>query len=157
MKRTIVIFALAFSVFAGQWVLPACAAPAGQTSAAPAATANPTQARTLFDYQKQLGLTDKQVKDVKDALQGLETYVKSQQEKLVPIETQVAKLINSNGSLDQIKSLLQQAAPISIDIRMADIATSRKINGILTPNQLAQWREIQKKAREQSAAQSTSH
>ena len=45
------------------------------------------------------------------------------------------------------KKKLTEISQVQIDMRMLDIETARKINKVMTPEQLAKWRDIQAKMR----------
>jgi len=144
MKRLLLALACFTALSSNVW-----AAPAAQP--APATAPAGTPIKTLWDYQKELGLSDKQVADLKATVVDLEKFVREQQERLKPLDTQLNDQIGKEASLDQIKATLQQIAAVQIDIRVADVNTSRKINGILTADQLKKWRDIQKTARASTA------
>jgi Spy/CpxP family protein refolding chaperone len=141
MKRALLALSLALSLNSVAWSAPA---------AAPAA-ATPAPVKTMWDYQKDLGLTDSQIANIKQAVQDLEKTVRGQQERLKPLDTQLNEQIAKEASNEELRATLQQIAAVQIDIRLADVNTSRKINSILSAEQLKQWREIQKTARAAAA------
>lgn len=140
MKKIFLALTLFLGLSASTWAAPA--------PAASPATAAPQQIKTMWDYQKELGLSDKQISDLKAAVTDLEKSVRSQQERLKPLDAQLNDQISKEASLDQVRVTLQQIAAIQIEIRLADVSTSRKINSILTADQLKKWRDIQRAARE---------
>ncbi|MBM3461039.1 MAG: hypothetical protein FJX76_02960 [Armatimonadetes bacterium] len=113
-------------------------------SAAPQQT---QKAKTIWDYSKELNLTDKQTTDMKAAFADLQTSVKSKAPQLQTLAKQLNDLLKSEAPLEQIKPKLAEIYAIRLDLHMADIATARKINAIMTKDQLAKWREIQQKNR----------
>lgn len=140
---------LLLTVLAAFVLLPA-ASLAQAPSPAPANSPAPKAAvKTIFDYQKELGLTDKQLADIRAALKGLQDSLATLGQKLQVVDKEAAQAIQADAPLPQIRAKLQEVAAVQIDMRIADIDTSRKVNAILTKAQLAKWHEIQKKARGQ--------
>jgi len=137
---------------------------AGMGLAAPASTpatstpsAEPT-VKHLWDYSKELGLSDKQVKEMKSAYQDMENSVKAARGKLtgfdktlntqiyggppvVDIRTKARENLqaldktlndqtNGNAPLADIKNTLQQIADIKIQLNLYDIQALRTVNNI---------------------------
>jgi hypothetical protein len=124
---------------------PAPAAPAG----APAVQPGRKQVTTIFAFKKELGMTDKQENDIKSALKSLSVTLKPMQEKKMTLLKEYIQLRDSEAPLPQMKAKLQEISAVEIDMTLADISGSRRINSILSKDQLAKWRDIQKKARQQ--------
>ena len=116
-----------------------CAAPVISAQVAP----QPERARTIFDYKKELNLSDRQEQDIKTILGDLNKEVVVTRAKLTLLEVEVGDLIKNEGDLEQIRKKLKDAADIQVALRLADIAATRKINRTLSPDQLKRWREIQ--------------
>ena len=55
------------------------------------------------------------------------------------------------ADLKQIRAKLQEIADLSVESGCADVEASRKINAVMTPEQLKKWRSIQAAAREAEA------
>jgi hypothetical protein len=62
--------------------------------------------------------------------------------------------MKKEGNLDQIKKNLMDQANHQASIRYDDIVASRKINKVLSADQLAKWRSIQDSQRELQKKQS---
>lgn len=152
-NSAIVVFALVF--------LPGAPASAAQTapatkaspSPAPALTpAQPTQAapaqgRTIFDYKDDLKMTDKQEQEIRTILQNLNKDARLSNARLVIIDSEFEDLMNKESDVDLIRKKLREAADIRITMRIADIEATRKINRVLSADQLKRWRGIQAAAR----------
>jgi Spy/CpxP family protein refolding chaperone len=110
--------------------------------------------KTIWAYQKELGLTGDQVQQMKDAFTRLQEYLKACRERIVPAEQKVREMIEAGEPIDKIKPWLQSVATIQVEMRVADIKASREINAAMKPDQLKKWQEIQKKARETGATPS---
>lgn len=118
--------------------------------ASPAPSPAPQAAfKTIFDYRKEIGLTEKQATDIRAALKGLQQRLASLTEQLQAADKKCTQTIASEAPIAQIRAALQEMANITVEMRIADVETSRKVNSILSSDQLAKWREIQKKARTQ--------
>lgn len=120
---------------------PACADPTpAPTPGAPAKKVN-----TIFDYQKDLNLTDEQVTTMKGALKELNESVTAGRSKIATLEANYRKFLESEPSISAAKTKLREIADAQVELRIVDLQTSRKIIGTLKPEQLKKWREIQVK------------
>jgi Spy/CpxP family protein refolding chaperone len=114
--------------------------------------ADPTPAgakktNTIFDYKKDLDLTDSQEAKMKEALKELSSSVTAGRSKISALEAEYRKLLESEPSIEKARQKLQQIANAQVELRVVDLQTSRKITGTLKPEQLKKWREIQVKMR----------
>lgn len=129
------------------------AKPAVSAETAPS-TAEATQAqqrrvvKTIFSYKKDLAMTDEQEKSMKDLLTGLQKDLIEKRAKLNVIEIELRQMLVDRAELKQIKTKLDESAALQASMRYADVETSRKIEGVLTAEQLKKWREIQAKERQ---------
>lgn len=105
------------------------------------------KSNTIFDYKKDLDLSDAQEAKMKEALKELNTSVTAGKSKISALEAEYRKLLESEPSIDKARAKLQQIANAQVDLRVVDLQTSRKITGTLKPEQLKKWREIQAKMR----------
>ncbi|MEW6283000.1 MAG: hypothetical protein AB1758_30585 [Candidatus Eremiobacterota bacterium] len=121
----------------------------------PAAAQQPEQPRkikTLVDYKQELGLSDQQIQDVVATLNQFKTELEAYQQKLVAAEKDFQKLLEQHADLEAIKAKLRESADLRFQIRYLDVVTSRKVEAILSPEQMSKWREIQKKNQAEQAA-----
>lgn len=103
--------------------------------------------KTLVDYKTELTLSDAQVSQIQDALKTFRTTIVEQRKLLSQFEGEYSKLVAEKAPLEQIKQKLRQVTDTNFNLRYADVLTSRKVESILTDEQLARWREIQSKVR----------
>ncbi|MHB2021231.1 MAG: Spy/CpxP family protein refolding chaperone [Candidatus Xenobia bacterium] len=148
--RTGVALSLALSLLTA--VLPAAAQPSPSATASPSAGSSPIaapahQGNTIFDYQKQLGLSDSQVKKIRAEFDAMQTRRKQNGQALRTLGQQINGLIQKQAPIPDIKAKLQQYYGMQLTMELDDIQTSRKINAIMTPDQLAKWQAIKSKAR----------
>ena len=97
----------------------------------------------MWEYAKELDLTDKQVTDIKAVAQDLENVMKTSQQKLQSLNHDLVDEVETEVPMDLIKGTLEQIAAVQIVAQMANIRTSRAIIHILTPQQLSKWRAMQ--------------
>ena len=98
---------------------------------------------SIFDYKKELSLTDKQEKNLKDILAKLRSLLTGKQKELDGLRAELSKMINESADLDKIKVKLNDIAKIQADATYEDIASNRAIETELTGTQLTKWRSIQ--------------
>jgi hypothetical protein len=107
----------------------------------------PKKVRTLVDYKTELSLTDQQIEDIRESLKAFQTTVVEQRKLLRQYEGEYAKLVADHAPLDQVKQKLRQVTDTGFNLRYADVLTSRKVESILTADQLQKWRQIQTRVR----------
>ena len=103
--------------------------------------------KTLVDYKTELSLSDKQIAGIREALKNFQATIVEQRKLLTQYESEYSKLVAEKAPLDQVKQKLRQVTDTGFNLRYADVLTSRKVESILTADQMAKWREIQSKAR----------
>lgn len=134
MKNLTVVLALVLLL-----VCPALAQKQGQAPS--------KKVKTLVDYKAELGLSDKQVADIGAALKSFQTTMVEQRKLLMKYEGEYSKLVSDHAPLDQVKQKLRQVTDTNFNLRYADVLTSRKVESIMTGDQIAKWRAIQAKVR----------
>ena len=103
--------------------------------------------KTLVDYKAELSLTDTQIKEIGDALKNFQTTITEQRKLLTQFEGEYSKLVSDHAPLEQVKQKLRQLTDVNFNLRYAVVLPSRKVEGILSTDQLTRWREIQTKVR----------
>jgi len=106
------------------------------------------QKTTIFDYKKELKLTDEQEQRIRQLLLDLSKKLQIEQAKLTLANAELEELLKKEAELEKIREAVNREAAIRAEITYADLAAGRRINAVLTPAQLKQWREIQEKARQ---------
>ncbi len=112
-----------------------------------AQTADQPTKQTIFDYKDELKLTDKQEGEIRQILADLNREVQIAGAKLTILKYELEDLINQDDKLDQLKKNLQEEATLRANVRFADLVATRKINKVLSPDQLAKWRKVQDASR----------
>lgn len=109
---------------------------------------------SIFAYKKELALTDKQEKNLRDILSKLQDYLTKKTEELNTLRADLNKMITEKADLSRIKVKLQSIASIQAAATYEDIASIRAIEKELTAEQMAKWRGMQEEFRkEQQDAQ----
>ena len=126
---------------------------AGTTAAQEAADAEAIQpqrrvVRTIFSYRQELGLTEAQEKQITDTLLALQKDLIEKRAKLGVAQIELRQLVSDRAELPAIKAKLEQVSALSVDISFTDISASRKIEQVLSAEQLRKWRAIQAEARQ---------
>ena len=106
-------------------------------------SAETKKGRSIFDYKKELTLTDKQEKNLKDIIAKLQNYLTNKQKELKGAQAELSKMIAETADLDNIKAKIHDIANIQADATCEDIASNRAIETELTGTQLSKWRNIQ--------------
>jgi len=117
-----------------------------QTATRPAEPQTPP-GKTIFDFKAELKLTDKQEKDIRDALAELNKEIQVSRAKLTILSFELEDLIKKEANLELIKKNLKDQADLQANMRLADIVATRGVNKVLSPEQLTRWKSIQATAR----------
>lgn len=101
----------------------------------------------IFDYKKELGLTDMQEKNMRDILSKLQAYLAGKKKEIAGLRAELDMLVEKGTDLSRIKAKLQDIARVQTDASYEDIVSARAIENELTAEQLSKWRKIQKETR----------
>ncbi|HEY4000983.1 MAG TPA: hypothetical protein VGO93_19095 [Candidatus Xenobia bacterium] len=114
------------------------AAGQAQAPAPPAAAAK--GGHNIWDHQKELGLTDKQVTDMKAAAKTFQDQINALQAKDKTLEPELRTLVSNDASdVNKLKSKLMEQASLRVDFQVDQLTMSRSIKKILTPDQVKKW------------------
>lgn len=111
---------------------------------------NPQTVKTIFDFKAELRLTDTQEKDIRQVLADLTRELQLEKARYMIATIELQDLVMQEVDLGQIRKGLDQEAGLRASMTYADIAATRKINQVLSPDQLQKWRTIQESARNTS-------
>jgi Spy/CpxP family protein refolding chaperone len=103
------------------------------------------EAKNIFDYQTELGLSDDQVSTLKETLESVRAELAGYRALLAPLDRTTREMIAREASFEEIRAKLEEIAKVKIDAQIADLKGARKIHSILTPEQKAKWQEQQRK------------
>ncbi|MFA5362708.1 MAG: hypothetical protein WC335_05615 [Candidatus Omnitrophota bacterium] len=97
----------------------------------------------IFEYKKELALTDKQEQNLKDILAKFQSYVADKQKELNGLQAELSKMAAASADLDKIKAKINDIAEIQAEVTYEGIVSNRAIETELTGTQLTKWRSIQ--------------
>jgi hypothetical protein len=117
-----------------------------------ATDASQAAAKTIFDYQKDLKLSDKQVADIKALMSDLQKALADKAKDMKEMRQALVYMIKNKEDMKGIRKQLEKIAMMQVDNSCLDIETSRKVESVLTSDQWTKWKDIQIKAVEEAAA-----
>ena len=102
------------------------------------------QPKTIFSYKKEVGLTDDQENKIKAILFDDQSSMNSDRNKLQELGAELSEMIKEKKDIKLIKNKLTEISKIQVEVTCRDIESGRKINNVLTPEQLKKWDDIKK-------------
>ena len=108
---------------------------------------------TILTYRQELGLSDKQVEAIKKDVEQFRQQALSLSERIKQTQTQLENELGARAELPVVKQRLQAYYDARCALHFADLAMGRKLEGVLSPEQLKQWRALQRQAHSQPKAQ----
>jgi Spy/CpxP family protein refolding chaperone len=139
---------------------PAASAPAGAGHTSLKTTgkfkgklvSQPAKPTTIFDFQKEIGLSDDQIATMKGLVASLEAKFRNEKQAGEQASAEVRRLLQSDGDIKDIRAKLQDLANLEVEHQLGEIEASRAVAKILTPEQQGKWRAIQGRMNAQRAA-----
>lgn len=122
---------------------------AAKEAAAPNPEPQKQETKTIFSFKDQIGLSDKQVENIKALLADLQKNMMEKSKALNALRDQLSEMLQNKDAMKVIRSKLQQIADLQVEASYSDIEISRKVEDIMTPAQLKKWKDIQAKARDE--------
>ena len=108
------------------------------------------QVKTIFSFKNELALTDDQEVKIKALFYDEQTLAEANNNALKTLGAELNKMIDEKDDMRIIKSKLEEISKIQVDVSCRNIEDVRKIGMILSPGQLAKWKDIQRKFASQS-------
>jgi Spy/CpxP family protein refolding chaperone len=156
MKKLILLAVCAIFVCANGFAQNADTAKTAAPQGASGAGQPQVAMKTIFEYKKELSLTDKQEKDLRDTLEKFQKYMVDRRNDLNAMQVQLNDMITKKENTGAIRKQLEKMSAVQVNASIFDIETSRKVESILTPIQIERWKniqaEFQKKMQEQMQA-----
>ena len=106
---------------------------------------------TIFDYAQELKLSQEQVDKMKAAVADLRKAAEESKVKIGKLEAEYRELLKTEPTLEVARAKLNEIAQVQVDLRVLDLAVSRRVSAVLTPEQLKAWRELQMKKQAQKS------
>jgi Spy/CpxP family protein refolding chaperone len=116
----------------------------GLTNSGLAQTPPPDDSKTIFAFKSQLGLSDDQETKLKALLYDERATVTADDNKLKTLGQDLGKLVDQKADMQAIRAKLEEISKIQVDASCLNIEDSRKVESILSADQLAKWKDIQK-------------
>jgi Spy/CpxP family protein refolding chaperone len=105
---------------------------------------NTEQPKMIYEFNKELNLTSDQINKLKAVSTEYQQNALVYQRNSMYLSKEFNELIQQNAGIDALKYKLQQIADFKVEIDINEIILSRRINSILTKEQLDKWKNIQK-------------
>lgn len=99
--------------------------------------------KTILDYKTELVLSAAQVQHIQQQLSTFRNQLLQTRSQERPLQAEVSKLISEDAPLPQIRERLTRLAELQVESRLNDVVIARSISGILSKQQLQQWKSIQ--------------
>jgi hypothetical protein len=112
-------------------------------------TNNPTQqqpeVKTIFSFEKELGLTEDQKNKIKAMLFDTQQILGTSRKKVETLSTDLNRMIKNKEKVEAIRKKLEEIFKIQTDSLCVDIENGRKVENILSAEQLKKWNNIKEK------------
>ncbi|MFA5164166.1 MAG: hypothetical protein WC481_01175 [Candidatus Omnitrophota bacterium] len=128
-------------------VIPFIVAVATLIAVVPASHAQDKSGKYIFEYKKELALTDKQEKELRGIIGKLSKYLSDNKKLMDGLKAELDMFIEKKTDIKKIRAKLEEISKVQVDSNCEDILSARAVEGVLTPEQLAKWRTIQQETR----------
>jgi len=99
----------------------------------------------MLDFKDELALKSGQVDKLKVIIYDFEKTAQLLRSKIVSQDREIRKLLEKEAALSEIEPKIKEVFSLRADLVLMEIEAGRKIDRVLTPEQLTKWREIKKK------------
>lgn len=99
--------------------------------------------KTVADYKKELGLSDKQVGDLNKAIGDYQQSMMAKRMQTQQTQSQFASLSQAHADLGDLKAHLARVCELRTQMRLEDLEVAHRVQKILTAAQLKKWKAIQ--------------
>lgn len=100
---------------------------------------------TILDFKDELKLSSTQIDKIKEIIDNFEKNAKPLREKITMEDREIRELLDKEADLELIKAKVKEVFSLRADLIIMEIEAGRKIDGLLTSEQLNKWKEIKKK------------
>ena len=97
----------------------------------------------ILDLREDLRLTDKQQSEIKAVYLHQYRNRRLFSAKITIADLELEELIEQEGDLEQIRKKLREKADLQTSLRFSEIEMERRVNSLLSPEQLKRWRAFQ--------------
>lgn len=104
-------------------------------------------------HRRPYTLTDQQISAMRKLLGNLAKTLKAAQARLTALASELDGLVDGSGDEAAIRSRIEEETRLRAEARLKDIETSRRVNALLTKEQLAAWKAYQAEQRGDAPSQ----
>lgn len=101
--------------------------------------------KDIFSFKQEIGLTDEQESKLKAVVYDLQQTLAPNQKKMDALNADFLRMIKDKADIKVIRKKLEEITKIQVDSTCIDIENSRKIEGVLSPEQLKKWNAIKER------------
>jgi Spy/CpxP family protein refolding chaperone len=125
-------------------VIFVCMSPSvfAQTKPAAKPVEQRAEGNTILDYKEELKLTEVQQEKIKAVMYELGESNKKLYTKATAVDQQLRKLLEEAGEMKDISGKVKESFMIKAQVVITGIEMGRKLEGILTPEQQKQWKDM---------------
>ena len=98
---------------------------------------------TIFEFGTQLQLQESQTQSLRLILTELAQQNGQLQARLLSEEQNFRKQVSTQAELGELHKSLDRIRDVRVQLRLLDVTVQRKLESVLSPRQLQQWRQIQ--------------
>ena len=106
---------------------------------------------SIVTYRKEIGLTDPQVVSIQKAVEDFRKQAQGLNAKLEATLAQVNADLTAHADLPVVKAHLKAWYEARFELHYADLASGRRLESLLTKEQLERWRALQAEARKKNS------
>lgn len=96
----------------------------------------------ILDMRDDLGLSARQQGEIKAAYLRQYRNRRLYSARLTIVDIELEDLMEQEGDLDQIKKKLLERAALQTNLKVTEIEMDRKVNSLLSPEQLKKWQTM---------------
>ena len=96
----------------------------------------------ILDLRDDLRLTEKQQREIKSVYLRQYRNRRLASAKVTIIDLELEDLIEQEGDLELIRKKLRERADLQANLRFTEIEMERKVNSLLSPEQLKRWQAM---------------
>ena len=101
--------------------------------------------KNIFSFKKEIGFIDEQENKIKALVYDIQQSLGTNKNKLDTLVTELSRMIKNKEDMSSIRKKLEEISKIQVDSTCIDIENGRKIEGVLTSEQLKKWNAIKER------------
>lgn len=101
--------------------------------------------KNIFSFKKEIGMTDEQENKIKALIYDIQQSLGTNKSKLDTLTIELSRMIKNKESMRLIRKKLEEISKIQIESTYTDIEIGRKIEDVLSSDQLKKWNAIKER------------